>query len=44
MAGCTGAFAWLLTRPAVDPLFRRVLMPALGGFGVLFGAWYAGFV
>jgi hypothetical protein len=42
MALFTGAFAWLLTRRLVDPLFRRVLMPALGMFGLLFGVWYAG--
>jgi ABC-type nickel/cobalt efflux system permease component RcnA len=42
MAACTSAFAWLLTRPIVDPLYRRVLIPALGMFGVVFGLWYAG--
>jgi ABC-type nickel/cobalt efflux system permease component RcnA len=42
MAALTGAFAWLLTRPVVDPLYRRVLIPVLGVFGVMFGLWYAG--
>lgn len=42
MAFFTGVFAWLVTRRAAAPVFRRVLMPALGMFGVLFGAWYAG--
>jgi ABC-type nickel/cobalt efflux system permease component RcnA len=42
MALCTSAFAWLLTRPAVEPLYRTALIPALGVFGVLFGGWYAG--
>ncbi len=42
MAACTGAFAWILTRPIVEPLCRRVLIPALGAFGLVFGLWYAG--
>ncbi len=42
MAACTSAFAWLLTRRVVQPLYRRVLIPALGTFGLLFGLWYAG--
>jgi hypothetical protein len=42
MAACTAAFAWILTRPIVEPVYRSVLIPALGGFGVLFGMWYAG--
>jgi hypothetical protein len=42
MAACTSAFAWVLTRPAVAPVYRVVLMPAMGAFGVLFGLWYAG--
>jgi len=42
MALCTSAFAWLLTRPAVEPLYRTAFIPALGVFGVLFGGWYAG--
>jgi ABC-type nickel/cobalt efflux system permease component RcnA len=43
MAACTSAFAWVLTRPLVEPLYRRLLIPALAAFGLLFGLWYAGF-
>ena len=39
---CTGAFAWVLTRPLVEPVYRTVLIPGLGVFGVMFGLWYAG--
>jgi hypothetical protein len=42
MAIATSVFAWLLTRPMVEPLYRTVLIPALGLFGVLFGGWYTG--
>jgi hypothetical protein len=42
MAALTGAFAWLLTRPLVEPVYRAVLIPALGLFGLAFGAWYVG--
>ncbi len=42
MAGLTGAFAWVLTRPAVQPAYRAVVVPALGAFGLLFGLWYIG--
>jgi hypothetical protein len=42
MALCTTAFAWLLTRPVIEPLYRTVLIPALGLFGLMFGLWYAG--
>jgi hypothetical protein len=42
MAGLTGAFAWLLTRRVVEPVYRAVLIPALGLFGLMFGLWYAG--
>ena len=42
MALCTTAFAWVLTRPVIDPLYRKVLIPAFGLFGVTFGLWYAG--
>ncbi len=42
MAAFTTAFAWLLTRPAIEPAYRTVLIPVLGGFGVLFGLWYTG--
>jgi ABC-type nickel/cobalt efflux system permease component RcnA len=42
MAACTTAFSWILTRPIIDPIYRGVLIPVLGTFGLLFGAWYAG--
>jgi hypothetical protein len=42
MAACTTAFAWILTRPVIEPVYRTVLIPALGMFGLLFGLWYAG--
>ena len=42
MAACTAAFAWVLTRPTVEPVYRTVLIPGLGLFGVMFGLWYAG--
>lgn len=42
MAAFTGAFAWVLTRPIVEPVYRSALIPALGVFGLLFGLWYAG--
>lgn len=42
MAACTTAFAWLLTRPLIEPAYRAVLIPALGSFGVIFGLWYTG--
>jgi sulfite exporter TauE/SafE len=42
MALCTTAFAWVLTRPVVEPFYRSVLIPALGLFGLTFGLWYAG--
>ena len=42
MAMCTSAFAWALTRPAVMPVYRVALMPALGVLGVMFGLWYVG--
>ncbi|HEV3376317.1 MAG TPA: hypothetical protein VG126_03485 [Thermoleophilaceae bacterium] len=44
MAACTAAFAWVLTQPIVEPVYRTVLIPSLGLFGVLFGLWYAGLV
>jgi ABC-type nickel/cobalt efflux system permease component RcnA len=43
MAACTAAFAWVLTRPVIEPLYRAVLIPGFGAFGVMFGLWYAGF-
>jgi len=42
MALCTTAYSWILTRPLVDPIFRTVLIPALGAFGLMFGLWYSG--
>jgi high-affinity nickel permease len=42
MAACTAAFAWILTRPLIEPVYRSVLIPALGLFGILFGLSYAG--
>jgi hypothetical protein len=34
--------AWVLTRPIVEPIYRTVLIPGLGAFGVTFGLWHAG--
>jgi hypothetical protein len=42
MALFTTVFAWLVTRPAVEPVYRAVLIPALGVFSLAFGVWYAG--
>jgi high-affinity nickel permease len=42
MALCTSLFAWVLTRPIVEPVYRTVLIPALGLFALSFGAWYTG--
>lgn len=42
MAACTAAFAWVLTRPVIEPIYRAVLIPGFGLFGVMFGLWYAG--
>jgi hypothetical protein len=42
MAALTGAFTWILTRRIVEPIYRAVLIPALGLFGLLFGLWYSG--
>ena len=42
MTLCTTAFAWLLTRRLIAPLYRTVLIPAFGLFWLMFGAWYAG--
>jgi hypothetical protein len=44
MAALTGGFAWLLTRRMIEPVYRGVLIPALGLFGLTFGLWYAGIV
>jgi ABC-type nickel/cobalt efflux system permease component RcnA len=42
MATFTAAFAWVLTRPVVEPVYRGALIPLLGGFGVVFALWYGG--
>jgi hypothetical protein len=42
MALCTTAFAWILTRPVLEPLYRTVVIPGLGAFGLMFGLWYTG--
>lgn len=42
MAAFTTVFAWLLTRPLLEPIYRSVLIPSMGVVGVLFGLWYAG--
>jgi hypothetical protein len=42
MTLCTSAFAWVLTRPVVEPVHRTVLVPALAAVGLAFGLWYAG--
>ena len=42
MALCTSVFAWVLTRPIVEPVYRTVVIPALGMFALIFGAWYVG--
>jgi ABC-type nickel/cobalt efflux system permease component RcnA len=42
MTLCTTAFAWVLTRRVVAPLYRTVLIPAFGLFGLVFGLWYVG--
>ncbi len=41
MSFVTAALAWTLTRPFVEPVYRSVLIPGLGLFGLLFGVWYA---
>jgi ABC-type nickel/cobalt efflux system permease component RcnA len=42
MAACTTIFAWALTRPVLQPVYRSVLIPGFGAFGVVFGTWYVG--
>ena len=42
MVACTSTFAWILTRPIIEPVYRSVLIPAMGLFGLAFGAWYVG--
>ena len=42
MALFTTAFAWILTRRILEPVYRAVLIPAMGTFGLFFGLWYTG--
>jgi ABC-type nickel/cobalt efflux system permease component RcnA len=42
MTVCTTAFAWVLTRRMIAPVYRTVLIPAFGLFGLVFGLWYVG--
>jgi High-affinity nickel-transport protein len=42
MALCTGAYAWVLTRRLIQPLYRTALIPGFASFSLLFGLWYAG--
>jgi len=42
MAACTSVFAWPLTQPVMEPVYRTVLIPGLSAFGLLFGGWYVG--
>jgi high-affinity nickel permease len=42
MVTLTSAFAWILTRPMIEPVYRTVLIPALGVFALMFGSWYIG--
>jgi len=44
MAACTTVFAWALTRPVLEPMYRSVLIPGFGAFGMLFGTWYVGLI
>jgi ABC-type nickel/cobalt efflux system permease component RcnA len=42
MVAWTSAFAWILTRRLIEPVYRTVLIPALGVLGLTFGLWYVG--
>ncbi len=42
MALFTAAFAWVLTRPLIEPVYRSVVIPCVGAFGLMFGLWYTG--
>ncbi|MGB6426130.1 MAG: hypothetical protein WBF18_12700, partial [Solirubrobacterales bacterium] len=42
MSALTAAFAWILTRPIVEPVYRAVLIPLLGASGLIFGLWHTG--
>jgi hypothetical protein len=37
-------FAWTLTRPVLQPVYRTVLIASFCSFGLLFGEWYLGIV
>ena len=32
----------MITDVDIEPVYRNVLIPALGAFGVMFGVWYIG--
>ena len=42
MAAATSLYAWVLTRPVLEPMYRTALIPMLGLFGLMFGGWYVG--
>ncbi|MBK5117749.1 MAG: hypothetical protein JJE23_12630 [Thermoleophilia bacterium] len=42
MSALTAAFAWVLTRPIAEPVYRVVLIPLLGASGPIFGLWHTG--
>jgi hypothetical protein len=42
MTAFTAAFAWILTRPIIETVYRSLLIPGLGVFGVMFGALVRG--
>jgi ABC-type nickel/cobalt efflux system permease component RcnA len=42
MTACTAAFTWALTRPRIEPAYRRVLLPVLGAGAIVFGIAFAG--
>jgi ABC-type nickel/cobalt efflux system permease component RcnA len=42
MTVCTAALTWVLTRPRLDTVYRRALLPVLGAGAVAFGIAFAG--
>jgi len=42
MTVLTGVFAWLLTRPLIEPVYRRLLIPGIGSLGLIFGLSHSG--
>ena len=44
MTGLTIAFSWVLTGPVVGPVYRSVLIPLFGMFGLALGLSYTGIV